>query len=172
MTVFPRKNYKRGALADAQSVFSAILPKNYGNTFNQDKNIDQIMKGMLTFWPTFLRYAVTYNPDTVLVFMDSFPDNKYLNFQLHTKKFSKLLCLVVGNGCSLSKKSDWIMLVLQQRSIHNVPVILKTIKTRQTPSYLKIWGISLQKKFYMVDCIDKYDRRLFLLRKSQPDKQK
>lgn len=49
MTVFPRKNYKRGALADAQSVFSAILPKNYGKTFNQDENIDQIMKGMLTF---------------------------------------------------------------------------------------------------------------------------
>ena len=53
MTFFAKsshqKNYKHGALGDAESVFSPIFSKKQGKTFNQDETIDQIMKGMLRF---------------------------------------------------------------------------------------------------------------------------
>ena len=68
---FHEKNYKHVAVADVQSEFSAILPKKQGTTIDQELATGQIMWGMLIFWAIFHRYRLTYDPDTVLAFMDS-----------------------------------------------------------------------------------------------------
>lgn len=71
---FHEERYNYGALAVARSALSTILPKNY-----------------------LPRYTVTFDPITVLTFMDSSPENEHLSLKLHTKKLWTLLYLRSGS---------------------------------------------------------------------------
>ena len=53
-----------------------------------------------------------------------------------------------------------------------IPAILKTAEPGRHQAPLTFDEFSSNKKFYLVDCLDKYSRRTFVLRKSQPYKPK
>ena len=54
-----------------------------------------MMKRKFQLGPTLPRYTVTYDPDTMLPFMDNSPNHEHLSLESSTKKISILLFLLI-----------------------------------------------------------------------------
>ena len=94
--LFHEENYNYGALAVVSSALSAILPKQNGKTFGQDKIVCQMMKGIFKLRPLLPKYIVAYDPDVTLTYMNQLPKIEQLNLEVLIKKLAILLCLLSG----------------------------------------------------------------------------
>ena len=90
------QNHKHGVIAVAKSALSAVLYKRKRLSFGQDPNVSQMMKDIFKLHPTLRKYVVTYDPDIILNYMNTLPDNSSLSLELLRKKLVMLLCLLSG----------------------------------------------------------------------------
>ena len=95
--LFEGKEASYSVVATARSALSSILPvAGDGATFGEDPLVSRTLKGMFKERPQLPRKVVIYDPDIVLDFMRSLPENKFLMLEMLTKKLVTLLCLLSG----------------------------------------------------------------------------
>ncbi|XP_018576400.1 uncharacterized protein LOC108914952 [Anoplophora glabripennis] len=88
--VSERHNYRYGALNAHRSALSLILPNNLGT----DPMVKRYMKGLSRLKPPRPRYTNTWDPQTVLSYLESLPRD--LNLLQSSQKLSTLLALITG----------------------------------------------------------------------------
>ena len=79
--LFKEENYNHGVLVAFRSALS--------------ETVCQMMKRKFRLGPTLPRYTATYDPDTMLPFMDNSPNHEHLRLESSTKKISILLFLLM-----------------------------------------------------------------------------
>ncbi|OXU17823.1 hypothetical protein TSAR_015637 [Trichomalopsis sarcophagae] len=79
-----------GTLNTYRSVLSLILDKEIGN----DSVIKRFCKGTVKLKPQTPKYTCTWNPDTVLQYLENLYPHENLNLEKLTKKFVTLLALI------------------------------------------------------------------------------
>ena len=94
--MFYEENGKYGTIAVACSDLSAILPKINRQTFGKDNGGSRMIKVIYKLCPSLPKYAVTYDPNIILQYMDSVPANNLLSMDLFTKKICTLIFLLSG----------------------------------------------------------------------------
>lgn len=81
--------------------------------------------------PSLPKYTVTYDPDIVLRYMDSVPNNSALMLEMLTKKVCLLLCSLSGQRGQ----------IIAWRSIDKLHICLPSIENYKTQMSSKIFDI-------------------------------
>lgn len=89
------KGSSYGTLNNHRSALSLIS----GNKVGQDELIKRFMKGAFRRNPSFPRYNITWNPNTVLDYLAGMYPHSTLNLEQITKKLVMLLALATGQRC-------------------------------------------------------------------------
>lgn len=176
VNLFNEENYNHGAPVVFGSALSAILSEKQGKTFGQDKTVGQMMKTIFRLRSTLPRQKVTYDLDTVLTFMDSLPDNKYLTMNWIQRIFLHSYVSLVDKGPRSYKIGSKKQLdEASCRAVKNtffILAILKNTKPCRHQDPLRFEDFRSNKKFCIRDCTEKCNRRTSVLRISQSDKPK
>ena len=160
-------NHKHGVIAVARSALSAVLPKRNGLSFGQDPTVSQMMKGIFKLRPTLPKYTVTYDPDIVLRYMTTLPDNSSLTLELLTKKLVMLLCLLSGQRSqSIHAIQTNYMKFTNNKYICYIPKVLKTSKPGKHQEPLEFEKFPQNARLCVVACIDEYIKRTDSIRKN------
>ena len=149
------QNHKHGVIAVAKSALSAVLYKRNGLSFGQDPNVSQMMKGIFKLRPTLPKYVVTYDPDIILNYINTLPDNSSLSLELLTKKLVMLLCLLSGQRSqSIHAIQTNYMKFSNNKYICYIPKLLKTTKPGKHLAPLEFEKFPNNSKLCVVSCID------------------
>ena len=154
------QNHKHGVIAVARSALSAVLYKRNGLSFGQDPNVSKMMKGIFKLRPTLPKYVVMYDPDIILNYMNTLPDNSSLSLELLTKKLVMLLCLLRGQRSqSIHANQTNYMKFSNNKYICYIPKILKTTKPGKHLAPSEFYKFPNNSKLCVVSCIDEYMKR-------------
>ena len=154
------QNHKHGVIAVARSALSAVLYKRNGLPFGQDPNVSQMMKSIFKLRPTLPKYVVTYDPDIILNYMNTLPDNSSLSLKLLTKKLVMLLCLLSGQRSqSIHAIQTNYMKFSNNKYICYIPKVLKTTKPGKHLAPLEFEKFPNNSKLCVASCIDEYMKR-------------
>ena len=74
--LFHKENCSNSVIALARSALSAILKE--GKTFGECQKLSKMLKGIFKLSPTFPKKAVIYDPDIILTYLDTPPNNNSL----------------------------------------------------------------------------------------------
>ena len=85
---------------------SAILPLKEGKTFGECQKVNKMLKRIFKLRSSFPKYTIIYNPDIILMYMDTLPNNSSLLLEDLTKKLCTLLCLLSSQRCQTIASLD------------------------------------------------------------------
>ena len=154
------KDAKYGYVAAARSALSAVLPKQNSMTFGKCEEVSRMLKGIFRLRPRLPRYTVIYDPEIILKYMISLPNNKFLDLELLVKKLVTLLCL-------LSAQRAQTITALRMDFCHKseeaitfyIPSILKTTKPGKHQEPLIFRPFPDNGKICIINCIKEYFAR-------------
>lgn len=106
-----------GTLNNHRSAISLISTNNF---IGQDERVKRFFKGIFKLKPTFPRYNVTWNPNTVLDFLSTQYPNEAISFEQLSKKLVTLLALASGQ-----RTQTISMIKMPNIRISNDTVIIK-----------------------------------------------
>ena len=89
--LFQKENCNYGVIAVARSALSAILPLKWRKKFGEHQKVSKMLKEIFKLRPTFPKYTVIYDPDIILTYVDTLPNNSALLLEDLTKKLWRLL---------------------------------------------------------------------------------
>ncbi len=122
-------SYKSVAVARAALGNYAVMVNAQNEGITQHPFVTKLMKGMANLHPPIKKYQQIWNPQQVLEYIKSLPDNADLTLRQLTLKLVMLAALVTGSRCqSLHqiRRSRWTK--MPTCFCCNMPVMLKTGK--------------------------------------------
>ena len=165
--LFHKENCKYGVTAVARSALSAILPKHEGKTFGEHPDVSKMLRGIFKLRPMFPKYTVIYDPDIVLNYMKSIPDNSCLMLEQLIKKLCTLLCLLSGQRCQTISFLDLKYSHLSHgKYTFAINQILKTSKPGKHQPPLEYCTYPENGKLCVVACLTEYKKRTELIREN------
>jgi len=165
--MFYNKNEKYGTIAVARSALSAILPKINGVSFGKDQHVSRMLKGIFKLRPSLPKHVVTYDPDIILRYMCSLPQNRMLSLEILTKKLCTMLCLLSG------QRSQSIGQLKLDKSAYSIETmtfyfdtILKTSRPGKHQQPLIFKAFKENENLCIINCLQEYRQRTDLVREN------
>ena len=154
-----KEGAKYGYIAAARSALSAVLPKEEGVAFGKDPNVTKFLKGVFRLKPQLPRYTEIYDPDVILKFLETLPENKHLMMEMLVKKLATLLMLLSGQrGQTISMLRLDCMSNTENAYTFFIPDALKQTKPGHHQEPLRFERFSKQ-KLCVVYCLEEYLER-------------
>ena len=100
-----------------------------GKSFGNCEEVSRLLRGIFKLKPTLPRYTVIYDPDVVLDYIVSLPDNVSLDMEFLTKKLTILICLLSAQRAQTvgALRTDFYHKSDSSYTFY-VPTVLKTTK--------------------------------------------
>ena len=97
--LFHTKGYTYNQIAMARSALSSVIEmeNHCGVTFGKHPLVKRLIKGVFESWPTFPRYTIVWNVNTLFTFFRHLGDQKWLSMEMLGKKLA-LLIGILGGG--------------------------------------------------------------------------
>ena len=141
------------------------MPLKEGKTFGECQEASKMVKGIFKLRPTFPNYIVIYDPDIILTYMDTLPNNSSLLLEHLTKKLCTLLCLLSGQRCQTIASLD---LNFSDQSSENftfaINKVIKTAKPDKHQEPTEYFSHQQNEKLCVLNCLREYIRRTKLIR--------
>ena len=151
-----KKGEKYGYIAAARSALSAVLQKEENTTFGKDPRVTKFLKGVFRLKPQLPRYTEIYDPDVILIFLETFPENKHLMLETLVKKVATLMMLLSGQrGQTMPMLRLDCMSYAKDVYTFFIPEALKQTKPDHHQEPLRFERFS-NKKLCVVDCLEEY----------------
>ena len=161
--------YPHGTCAVARSALSAILQKQDGKIFSDHPLVARVMKGIFKAAPSLPRVHVTWDPEILLKYIDSLPNNNELLLEQLTKKLCTLLALLSGTRAQAIGNLDLKFYHLdpsQKQLMFYIPKVLKNTKPNHHQPPLEFWAFSDNDKWCPIKCFVEYLERTCHIREN------
>ena len=168
--LFHKENCNYGVIAVARSALSAILPLKEGKTFGECQKVSKMLKGIFKLRPTIPKYTVIYDPDIVLTYMDTLPNNSSLLLEDLTKRLCTLLCLLSGQRCQTIASLDLNFSDhTSKKFTFAINKVMETTKPGKHQQPIEYYSYQENEKLCVVNCLGGYIRRTELIRENIED---
>ena len=156
-------------MAMARSALSAILQPEQGIYFGKHPDVKRVMKGSFRNRPSLPKHTVTFNPDVILDYINSLPENLHLLLDTLTFKLCTLFAILTGQRSqSLAHVNiNYIHKSADQYTIY-FPTILKNSRPGHHQKPLELIPYRLNAKLSIIACLDDYLTRTKLIRENLP----
>lgn len=163
--IYQKKSFKYGSFNNIRSALALILPEGLGSNIL----IRRYLKGISRLRPPRRKYNVTWNPQTLLSYLEKIYPNEQVSLELLTKKILALLAIITAQRfqtLSLIKVENVIFTADGGVQIF-VPENIKTSAPGRFQPYLHFKTFHEKPEICLVSALNTYIERTASIREEQ-----
>ena len=166
LTLIYESSNTYGTINNYRSAISLICP----NEIGQDPNLKRFCKGASNLKPQAPKYAVTWDPHTVLDFIKNLPSENKISLDELNKKLATLLVLATGQRVqTISKIRLQNIKIKDDHAIIFIPDKIKTSKVNSIQPTLEFNRFSNEPKICVLNTLELYLKKTEKLRCANED---